>query len=100
LKQLRSGPVGEARPLANFVLHGALVNDPFSGVQVDANRNVSLRIPDSFPASHWYLLRWDQERDGFAFAEALWRAVQTFIDEILNAFEKSVPKRLRNKPTP
>ena len=87
--------MGQARPLANFVLHGALVRHPFSGVQVDTVGTIILPIPDSRPASHWYLLTWDQERDGFIFAEELWQAIQNFIDEILDAFEKSVPKRLR-----
>lgn len=93
--ELRGGPVGQARPLANFVLHGALVRHPFSGVQINTAGTIVLPIPDSRPASHWYLLTWDQERDGFVFAEESWQAIQNFIDEILEAFEKSVPKRLR-----
>lgn len=93
--ELRKGPVGEARPLANFILHNALVQNPFSGVQVKHTGTVALPIPDCRVASHRYLLKWDQNRDGFVFAEDLWQAIQKFIDEILDAFETSVPKRLR-----
>jgi hypothetical protein len=35
LNQLRTGPVSQARPLANFLLHSAMVQHPFSGVQID-----------------------------------------------------------------
>jgi hypothetical protein len=92
---LRQGAVGQARPLANFVLHGALVRHPFSGVQLDTSGAIVLPIPDSRSASHWYLLTWDQERDGFIVADELWTAVQSFIDDLLSAFERSVPRRLR-----
>jgi len=93
--EFRGGPVGQVRPLANFVLHSALVQHPFSGVRVDTDGTIVLPIPDSRPASHWYMLTWDQERNGFIFAEELWQAIQNFIDELLEAFESSVPKRLR-----
>lgn len=93
--ELQKGPVGQARPLANFVLHGALVQDPFSGVQVRTDGTIVLPIPDSRPASHWYLLMWDEERNGFVFAEEIWQAIQEFIDQLLGSFERSVPKRLR-----
>ena len=58
---------------------------------------IRLPVPDTpvTPISHWYLLRWDQERDGLALAEELWRATQLFVDQLIDAFEKSVPKRLR-----
>lgn len=95
--ELKSGPVGQARLLANFMLHSALVGHPFSGVQVDSAGAIALPIPDvpTRPVSHWYLLTWNQERDGFTFAEELWEVIQSTVDEILDAFEKSVPKRLR-----
>jgi hypothetical protein len=98
--KLRSGPVGQARPLANFMLHSALVRHPFSGVEVDSAGAIALPIPDApiHPVSHWYLLTWNQGRDGVTFAEELWQAIQTFIDNLLDAFEKAVPKRLRKDP--
>jgi hypothetical protein len=100
LNQLRTGPVGQARPLANFLLHSAMIQHPFSGVQINNAGGVVLPIPDapSHPVSHWYLLTWNQNRDGFTFAEELWQAIQTFIDDLLDAFEKAVPKRLRKNP--
>ena len=40
LEDLRRGPVGKARPIANFMLHTALVAHPFSGVAVDTSGRV------------------------------------------------------------
>lgn len=95
--RLRHGPVGETRLLANFTLHAALVRGPFSGAAVDEAGIVHLPIPDApvKPVTHWYLLRWDQGRDGITFADELWRSVEDFIDELLDAFERAVPRRLR-----
>jgi len=97
LNELRAGPVGQARPLANFMLHSALVRHPFSGVEFTKSGDLVLPIPDlpSRVVSHWYLLTWNDERDGFAFAEELWKTIERFVDGLLNAFEKAVPKRLR-----
>jgi hypothetical protein len=97
LLELRAGPVGQARSLANFLLHSGLVRHPFSGVELDPNGGIRLPIPDvpAKPVSHWYLLRWDKERDGLLVAEELWKATQSFIDQLIGAFEKAVPRRLR-----
>jgi hypothetical protein len=79
------------------MLHTALVAHPFSGVQIDSDGSIMLPIPDapSRSVSHWYLLTWNQKRDGLALAEEIWQTVQNFVDELIQAFEKSVPKRLR-----
>jgi hypothetical protein len=100
LNQLQTGPVGQTRLLANFLLHCSMVQHPFSGVQINNAGEIVLPIPDapSGPVSHWYLLAWNQNRDGFTLAEELWQAIQTFIDDLLDAFEKAVPKRLRKNP--
>src|SRR5262249_61614215 len=97
LKELRAGPVGQTRALANFLLHTALLRHPFSGVEFAKSGDLVLPIPDlpSRLVSLWYLLTWNDERDGFAFAEELWKTIERFVDGLLNAFEKAVPKRLR-----
>jgi hypothetical protein len=79
------------------MLHGALVRHPFSGVEVDSGGVVSLPIPDvpQREVRHWYLLTWEDERDGFLFAEELWQAVQDFVDNLLSYFERAVPKRFK-----
>jgi hypothetical protein len=94
---LRQGPVGEARPLVNFMLHTALVAHPLSGVRIDTSGRVTLPIPDAPTKSvkHWYLLTWNQGRDGLVVAEEIWRAIQDFMNELLKAFERAVPRRLR-----
>jgi hypothetical protein len=97
LSQLKSGPVGQARSLANFMLHSGLVRHPFSGVEIYSDGDVVLPIPDApiRAVSHWYLLTWSQKRDGFALAEELWRTLQSSVDGLIEAFERSVPKRMR-----
>jgi hypothetical protein len=102
VKQLRAGPVGECRLLANFTLHAALVRNPFVGAQLTADGAVTLPIPDppAHPINHWYLFTWNDGRDGIAFAEEVWKSIQVFIDDLLNAFEKTVPKRLRPQKGP
>jgi hypothetical protein len=98
--ELRNGPLGEARLLTNFILHQAQLRHPLSGAEIDDLGTVRLPIPDaqSTRISHWHVLTWSQHRDGIAYAEALWRTVEEFIDELLTAFERAVPKRLRTSP--
>ena len=97
LSELRNGPVGNSRALANFVLHSGMMAHPFTGAEVDASGVISFPVPDapSGPVSHWYLFTWARERDGIAVAEDIWGAVELFLDELLAAFERAVPKRLR-----
>lgn len=97
LHGLRAGPVGQARLLANFVLHSGLVRHPYSGVELAPSGAIRLPVPDApaNPVSHWYLLRWSDERDGLVLAEELWDATQKFIEQLLEAFDTAVPKRLR-----
>jgi hypothetical protein len=95
------GPVGETRTLANFTLHAALVRHPLSGAALETSGVVRLPLPDPLapgvPAV-WRLLTWQQNRNAVTFTEDLWVAVQEFIDALLAAFEKAVPKRLREPP--
>jgi len=97
LKDLQGGPVGKARLIANFMLHTALVAHPFSGVEIDKSGRVILPVPDPpvDPVKHWYLLTWDQKRDGLEVAEEIWEAVQKCVEELLGAFERAVPEKLR-----
>jgi hypothetical protein len=99
--KLRSGPVGETRFLANFTLHTALIRNPNSGAQLDRDGKVTLPIPDKQAGriGNWKLLTWNDHRDGIVFAEELWTSVETFIESLIEAFDRAVPKRLR-KPTP
>ena len=97
IEAFRAGPGGSCRDLANFTLHTSLVRNPWSGVVVDESGVITLPIPDT-PARavyHWYLLTWSGDRDGFAFAEQVWSDVQKLTDDLLAAFEKAVPKRMR-----
>ena len=97
LIELQNGPVGQARLLANFMLHSALVQHPHSGVRVSESGSIILPIPNSPSSSvaHWYLLNWDAGRDGITLAEEIWSSVQDFVNKLLIAFETAVPKRLR-----
>ena len=99
LRNLQSGPAGQARLLANFVLHSAMVQHPQSGVRISNSGSVILPIPDApdKPVSHWYLLDWTARRDGIVLAEGIWLAIQEFVDQLLNSFEASVPRRLRKE---
>jgi hypothetical protein len=99
LHKLRAGPVGQTRHLANFMLHSALVRHPFSGVQLELSGSITLPIPDTpgDRVAHWYLLAWREERDGFLFAETLWSCIESFVDRLIEAFESSVPERLRKR---
>ena len=94
---LKSGPVGQSRTLANFILHTALVNHPYSGVRLDEAGSISLPVPDlpNQRVGHWYLLTWAGEQDGIELAEQIWDSLQQFVEGLIGAFEKSVPKRLR-----
>ena len=78
-------------------LHSGMMAHPFTGARIDASGVISFPVPDapSGPVSHWYLLTWARERDGIVVAEDIWRAVELFLDELLAAFERAVPKRLR-----
>ena len=95
---LIAGPVGEVRQFANLSLHASLVRHPYSGAEVDASTGrVTLPLPDraSAPIYHWDLLTWAHGRDARTFAEELWSSIETFVDGLLNAFERSIPRRLR-----
>jgi hypothetical protein len=97
LSDLRTGPVGEARLLANFTLHSALVKNPNSGAQLDPNGKVIMPIPDKPVTSiaHWKTLTWNDGRDALTFAEELWVSVDDFMEHLIEAFEKATPRRLR-----
>jgi hypothetical protein len=97
LADLRAGPMAETRLLANFTLHTALVRSPESGARLMDTGKLRLPLPDT-PTSaifHVNLLTWNDNRDAMEFAELLWASIEEFIDKLLTAFEKSVPKRLR-----
>jgi hypothetical protein len=100
LTELRSGPIGETRFLANFTLHSALIRNPNSGARLDQDGKVTLPIPDKQVGriSNWKLLTWNDHRDGIVFAEELWISVETFMEGLIEVFERAVPRRLR-KPT-
>ena len=74
-----------------------MLRHPYSGALLDPSGAVRLPMPDAPPRgiANWYLFTWVDDRDGVAFAEELWLSVQDFIDALLTAFEKAVPRRLR-----
>src|SRR6266568_6994390 len=91
LGELRRGPVGETRFLANFVLHAALVQSPNSGARLDRQAQVKLPIPDK-PRDrihHRKLFTWNDDRDGLVFAEELWASIELFMNNLDAAFEKA-----------
>ena len=97
---LQASPVGQSRALANFVLHTALVNHPHTGAQLESSGAIVLPVPE-FPmqqVAHWYLLSWRPGHDGVALAEEMWQQAQVFVDGLLTAFERAVPKRMRRTP--
>jgi hypothetical protein len=96
-EDLRAGPLGETRFLANFTLHSALVRNPNSGARLDEAGHVTLPIPDkqAGPISQWKALTWDEHRDGVVFAEELWSSIEAFMEGLIQAFEKAVPRRFR-----
>lgn len=97
LSDLRAGPVGEARLLANFTLHSTLVRNPNSGAQLDPSGRVIMPIPDKpvTPIAHWKTLTWNDGRDALSFAEELWTSIDDFMEHVIEAFEKATPKRFR-----
>src|SRR5262249_28584630 len=96
---LQSGQVGQSRTLVNFILHTALANHPYSGVRVDEVGSITLPVPDlpNQRVGHWYLLTLPGEQDGIVLAEQIWDSVQRFVEGLIGAFEKSVPRRLRRR---
>ena len=99
-ENLRAGPLGETRFLANFTLHSALVRNPNSGARLDEAGHVTLPRPDKQvgPIRQWKALTWDEHRDGVVFAEELWTSIEAFMESLIQAFEKAVPRRFRRKP--
>jgi hypothetical protein len=99
-EDLRAGPLGETRFLANFTLHSALVRNPNSGARLDKEGHVTLPIPDkqTGPIGHWKAMTWDERRDGVVFAEELWASIEAFMEGLIQAFEKAVPRRFRREP--
>ncbi len=99
-ENLRAGPLGETRFLANFTLHSALVRNPNSGARLDEAGRVTLPIPDKQvgPIRQWKALTWGEHRDGVVFAEDLWTSIESFMEGLIQAFEKAVPRRFQRKP--
>ena len=97
IADLRAGPLGETRFLANYTLHAALIRHPFSGASIGEDGRLRLPIPDQVRGRiyHERLLTWKDGRDGLEFAEEVWRSIEFFVDALLDAFEKAIPRRLR-----
>jgi hypothetical protein len=94
----RANPaIQSARRLADCTLHGFLVLHPDSGARLRPDGTLHLPVPDPPTArvAHWDLFIWQHDRDGIELAEAMWAAVQSLIDGILDAFEQAAPERLR-----
>jgi hypothetical protein len=94
---LRAGPLAETRLLANFTLHAALLRNPNSGARLDDDGKVISPLPDEAISAiyHVDMLTWNDDRDALTFADELWSSIEQFVDNMITAFEKAVPKRLR-----
>jgi hypothetical protein len=99
LSKLRSGPVSDARKFTNFSLHAGLVHGPFSGARIGPN-GIELPMPDvpTKPVMHWQVFTWNDNNDAVEFAGEPWAAVKECMDEILDAFESSTPRRFKVAP--
>lgn len=75
-----------------------MLQHPYSGAPINESGVIILPIPDASDGlvCHLNALTWNQRRDGFIFAEELWMTIKNFIDNLLDAFEKAVPKRFQN----
>ena len=77
------------RTLANYQLHAAAVTQPLEGARVSRDHRVSLPIPDRANeriASRWHL-SYDDEREALPVAREAARAVESLVDDVIDAFE-------------
>jgi hypothetical protein len=77
------------RMLANYQLHAAAAAQPFGGADLSPDNRVTMPIPDKPSeriASRWHL-SYDEERDLLTAARETARAVEAFVDELVEAFE-------------
>lgn len=97
LTDLRAGPAGEARLLANRTWHASLIRHSFSGADLDPDGKVLFPVPDrtTAPTYHWQVFTWAEHRDAGSIVEDLWRAVETLFDGVLVEYERATSKRLR-----
>jgi len=97
--RFRLGHAAEVRHLANFTLHAGQARRAFQpGDATDGD--LRLQIPDRVTerVSTYLCVTFNEARDALTFASELWEQVSAFIDDLLGAFERSVPKRLRKLP--
>jgi hypothetical protein len=86
----------ESRFLANYALHaGAVPGGGTPRAEIVPDGHILARIPDS--TSGW-ILSWDefeftQNRDMLTYGRQLMDAIETFVNEILDAFEANRPAR-------
>ena len=86
------------RDLANYALHaGNLPNSSSPMAEVEDDGQILFLIPD--PVSGRIItceqFTFDQRRDALTYGRSVMQAVAAFMDEMLAAFEASVPKRVR-----
>ena len=101
LERYRADPaINSTRYLSNFTLHAALIANPSSGAILRPDGSLHLPMPDppTSRVAHRHSFTWNQNRDGIDAAEEMWQAVQVLIDDVLDAFERATPKRLRREP--
>jgi hypothetical protein len=98
--RLLTSAAGEARYLAGLDLH----MQPYrAGSKVGRVRSgrVILEFPDPVASNidHQLQLTFGSGRDGASFADEVMAAVSRFMDELITAFERHIPKRFK-RPNP
>jgi hypothetical protein len=93
------------RTLANYQLHAAAVAQPLEGARLSSENVVSLPIPDRPTeriATRWHL-SYEEEREALPVAREAARAVESLVDDLIDAFELEVhsveEERKLSRPT-
>ncbi len=91
------GRTSDARYLANFVLHAAL-SIPGGGTPiglVTKDGHLILQVPDRLtrPVEIFDEFTFDEGREARTYVAELLRAVEDFVDGLLDAFERARPAR-------
>jgi hypothetical protein len=96
--RLLQGGLSEARNLSCLGLHMQSMQ-PGSGQAKIRGGQIFLPFPDpvNVRIAHRWQLTYNNGRDAATFADTLWNSVQTFMDDMIKAFEDNVPDRFRRK---
>jgi hypothetical protein len=95
--RLLQGGVDEARHLSGLNLHMQSSQAGSKHGRVRSGQ-IILRFPDrvTAPIDHRWELTYTQGRDAVSFADNLMVAVERFMDEMIEAFERHIPERFKS----